>query len=153
AVAPGSDAGDRTLQHVLNADATRALQRDRHVPRANADAHRLADQRVDVGRGERPAVERERRDVLLHVLLDDRRVYHRAAFERAFTGPQVWAAHHVLGWPDGEHTAGRHEHHGVGDAYHLLDRVAHVDDRHLHLVTDQLDVLQHLLLAVRVERG
>src|SRR6267154_1345795 len=146
-----SDRGDSPRKNVLDADALRPLERDRNVAGPDTHAHRLADQGIDAGRRQRASIEGERSKLVLHVLLDHLRVDHRAAFERARM--QIGPTQDLFGRTDRGDFAGGYQHDGIGQAHHLLHRVADIDDRDPDLVAHQLDVLQHFVFSVRVERS
>ena len=127
-------------------------ERDRDVARADAHAHRLADQRVEIRTRQR----RRRRTPACAgpysmSCCGDPRIDDRAAFEAARQRAAGPAGHHLRTGPAASDLpVGQHDR--VREAHDLLDRVAHVDDRNPHFVAQALDVVQDLLLARRVER-
>src|ERR1041385_2631671 len=150
-VALRADFADFSVQDVLDADSLRALERDRDIASADTHSQLLAHEGIDAGCRQCTSVERERRKIVLHVLLDPLGLDHRTALERA--GARIGASHDFFGGAHGDDFAGGHQHDGIRQPHHLLHRVADVDDGDLDLVAHQLDVLQHFALAVSVERG
>ena len=77
----------------------------------------------------------------------DRRLDHRARLVASGVRAQIEAAHHVVDRTGGDRLALREEHHRVGEARDLLDRMADVDDRDVQIVAQLLDVAQDFVLA------
>ena len=83
---------------------------------------------------------------------------HAGGEDRAGFGPsgqreKIDAAHDLRGRPDRRDLPIRHHDNGRRQPRHLGDRVADIDDRHLHHVAQPLDVREDLGPAAFVERG
>ncbi|BBK33495.1 hypothetical protein STHU_41290 [Allostella humosa] len=78
---------------------------------------------------------------------------HRARLVGARQGFQVDAGQDLARRPRRQHAPARHQHDRAGEARHLVDRVADIEDRDARFVAQAFDVRQDLGLAGMVEGG
>ncbi len=78
---------------------------------------------------------------------------HRTRLEPAGMGIKLGAAHNLLHRADGADPAVGDQHDRAGEPGYFGNRVADINDRHIRLIAQPLEIGQDLVLARRVERG
>src|SRR5690606_5596610 len=119
---------DAGRKDVDDAGPLRPLERDRHVPRHDADPHAPVHGRLEPARPELAPREPYEAEFVRLIVLDDPPVEYDAGVVSRAQG-DVRTGQDLADTPLGLDAPVAHEQHSVGESRGLVDRVAHVEHR------------------------
>ena len=126
---------------------------ERHVPGADPRANPFADECVESGHGELPALETQRRQVELEVVGSHRCFDDGSRFETSGIGLEIEPSHDGIDIARANAISVGQHNQRVGKPRDFRNGMADVNDGDVEFVAQELDVVENLHAARNIERG